>query len=365
MQAGLEVAEDSNFADITTGMGTNGTMKVELCRDAAKWDAFVASMPNASNYHRWNWKQVIEDTFGHEAHYLAAYDGENIRGILPMFRMKSSIFGHFLVSIPFFSYGGMLASSVNASEALFERAAAIARDLGVSHIELRQGSTVETKWTDTAVKVTMEVELPSTVEELSNRLSPKMRKRIRFARKNGLEPHWAGAEAVGAFYSVFSMNMRNLGTPVYPQSWFENLFKKFPNEIKILNLNEAGKTVASALVSIYRDTVELPWAATLPESRDKFSPLLQYWTLLEWALENGYKRVDLGRCTPGSGNHEFKKRWECVEKPLHWYYWLAEGRSVPQLRPDNPRFKLATEVWKRLPMPVANFLGPKIVRSIP
>ena len=233
------------------------------------------------------------------------------------------------------------------------------------HIELRQGASVSTSWQDTTAKVIMEVELPQTVQELSDRLSPKMRKRIRFARKNGLEPQWAGAEAIGSFYSVFSTNMRNLGTPVYPQSWFDNFFKKFPNEIKILNLNEGKKTVASAFVSIYRDTVELPWAATLAESREKFSPLLQYWTLLEWALENGYKRVDLGRCTPGSGNHEFKKRWECVEKPLHWYYWLAEGRAVPQLRPDNPKFKLATGLWKRLPLSVANLIGPRIVRSIP
>jgi len=340
-------------------------MRIEICRDAAKWDAYVASMANASNYHRWNWKHVIEDTFGHEAFYLAALEGEAIQGILPLFRMRSRLFGHFLVSIPFFSYGGVLASDSMASEGLLSHAAKLGEELGVSHIELRQGGSAATNWRDTSAKVIMEVELPQTVQELSDRISPKMRKRIRFARKNGLEPQWAGADAVGSFYSVFSTNMRNLGTPVYPQSWFENLFKQFPNEIKILNLNEGDKTVASALVSVYRDTVELPWAATLPESREKFSPLLQYWTLLEWALENGYKRVDLGRCTPGSGNHEFKKRWECVEKQLHWYYWLADGRSVPQLRPDNPKFKFATEVWKRLPLSVANLLGPRIVRSIP
>ena len=340
-------------------------MRIEACRDSAKWDAYVASMPTASNYHRWNWKHVIEDTFNHEAFYLAAFEGDAIQGILPLFRMKSRLFGHFLVSIPFFSCGGILAGDSTTTDALLDYAGKLAGELGVSHIELRQGASVSTSWQDTTAKVIMEVELPQTVQELSDRLSPKMRKRIRFARKNGLEPQWAGAEAIGSFYSVFSTNMRNLGTPVYPQSWFGNFFKKFPNEIKILNLNEGKKTVASAFVSIYRDTVELPWAATLAESREKFSPLLQYWTLLEWALENGYKRVNFGRCTPGSGNHEFKKRWECVEKPLHWYYWLAEGRAVPQLRPDNPKFKLATGVWKRLPLSVANLLGPRIVRSIP
>jgi len=111
--------------------------------------------------------------------------------------------------------------------------------------------------------------------------------------------------------------------------------------------------------------LELPWAASLPDSREKFSPLLLYWSLLEYALEQGYRVVDLGRCTPGSGSHRFKLHWPCEERPLHWYYWLAPGVPVPELRPDNSRFRLATAVWKRLPLFVANSLGPRVVRSLP
>jgi FemAB-related protein (PEP-CTERM system-associated) len=340
-------------------------MNVEICADPLRWDAYVASAPEASNYHRWGWRDAIEETFGHNAYYFSAVDNGSITGVLPLVHIKSRIFGHFLVSVPFFSYGGVLATTPDVAASLTAAAEQLAREVGARHIELRQGREFSTAWTSLTPKVTMEVELPSTVQELSERLSPKMRKRIRFARKNGLEPQWGGSEALAYFYPVFATNMRNLGTPVYPRSWFENICRQFPDQIRILTLLEQGKPVASAFVSIFRDTVELPWAATLPDSRDKFSPLLLYWTLLEWALENGYRRVDLGRCTPGSGNHGFKKRWVCKEKPLHWYYWLAPGAAVPELRPDNPRYRMATQVWKHLPLTVANLLGPRIVRSIP
>lgn len=340
-------------------------MNVEICNDPSRWDSYVSSMPEASSQHQWGWRYAIEETFGHKAYYLSATDNGSFMGILPLVHIKSRIFGNSLVSLPFFSYGGVLASTSCAAASLIDAAERLAHDVGAQHIEMRQGSELSTAWTDRAPKVTMEVELPVTVQELSDRLSPKMRKRIRFARKNGLEAKWGGPEALAEFYPVFATNMRNLGTPVYPRSWFENICSRFPNDIRILTLVENGRPMASAFISIFRETVELPWAATLPESRDKFSPLLMYWTLLEWALENGYERVDLGRCTPGSGNHDFKKRWVCQEKPLHWYYWLASGATVPELRPDNPRYRMATHIWKHLPLTVANLLGPRIVRSIP
>jgi FemAB-related protein (PEP-CTERM system-associated) len=340
-------------------------MKADICQDSACWDAYIASRSDASTYHRWGWQEVIKDTFGHEAYYLTAVDNGEVKGVLPLVRMKSHLFGHFMISMPFFSHGGVLASSPDAQGTLLAKAADLARELGVSHIELRQGSVLATIWTSAAPKVTMEVDLPGTVQELSDRLSPKMRKRIRYARKNGLEPRWGGPESVSHFYSVFATNMRNLGTPVYPRSWFENICRRFSDTTRILTLYEQGRPVASGFVSNFRDTVELPWAATLPDSRERFSPLLLYWTLLEWALESGYRLVDLGRCTPGSGNHAFKRRWVCNERTLHWYYWLAPGAPIPTLRPENPRFHLATRMWKRLPLVVANLLGPLIVRSIP
>jgi FemAB-related protein (PEP-CTERM system-associated) len=192
-----------------------------------------------------------------------------------------------------------------------------------------------------------------------------MRNKVRNGQKSGFRIEWGGAEAVSTFYKVFSTNMRNLGTPVYPEAWFANLCKYFPQEVKIVTLWDGEQAVASGIVTCYGNTLELPWSATLPEFRKKNSAILLYWTLLEWAITNGFRRADFGRCTKGSGVYEFKKHWNSEERPLHWYYWLAPGAAVPELRPGNPRYRVATRMWKHLPLAVANLLGPRIVRSIP
>src|SRR2546422_757864 len=110
-------------------------MNVEFCADPGLWDAYVEAAPEASNYHRWVWKEVIEEAWGHEAYNLAAVSNGSIQGVLPLLWMKSRIFGKFLVSVPFFSYGGVLADNETARRALLERAIELARQLGAKHIE--------------------------------------------------------------------------------------------------------------------------------------------------------------------------------------------------------------------------------------
>ena len=351
--------------DSLSRMLTTSVLDIEICRDAALWDAYVDSMPEASNYHRWAWKRVVEETYGHQTYYLAATGDGTTQGVLPLVSIKSRLFGNFLVSMPYFSYGGVLASTLAAEERLLAKAIEIAREIGARHVELRQGGPCGYGWEEATSKVTMLVELPATTDDLWNRLSSGMRNKVRSARKRGLRVQWGGLEDAKAFYKIFAVNMRNLGTPVYPPQWFENMCRFFPGENRIVTLYDEGQAVASGITTAYRGTVDWPWSATLPESRRKYSAVLLYWTLLEWALENGYRRVDLGRCTPGSGVHEFKRHWNCEERPLHWYYWLSPGAPLPQLRPDSPRYLWATRIWQRLPIGVANRLGPRIVRSIP
>jgi FemAB-related protein (PEP-CTERM system-associated) len=340
-------------------------MKVEVCRDAALWDSYVEASADASNYHRWVWRLVIQDTYGHQGHYLAASEDSKVQGVLPLISIDSRLRGRSLVSIPFFSYGGVLASTSEAREALLTEAVKLGRELGVQHVELRHGTACGPDWHNTTAKVTMLVPLPATAEELWNGLSTGMRNKIRSARKRGLVSRWGGTEMLDVFYRIFAESMRNLGTPVYPRSWFENMCRHNPATVKVLTLWDEGQPVAAGIVSQFRGVAEWPWSATLPEVRRKYAAVFLYWSLLEWAVQNGYHSVDLGRCTPGSGNWEFKRHWGCQEKPLHWYYWLAPGARLPNMHADNPRYRLAVRAWQHLPLSVANWLGPRIVRSIP
>jgi FemAB-related protein (PEP-CTERM system-associated) len=340
-------------------------VRVEVCQDSVAWDRYVESHPNACNYHRWGWQEVIRDAFGHEPHYLYASIDGTIRGVLPLFSIRSRLFGNSLVSVPFFSYGGLLADSQESTNALATRAAELARQLGARHVELRQGSELNCDWAKTQSKVTMGLALPASAEELWKRFSTGHRNKIRKSQKSGFRIEWGAGEAVKHFYPVFAANMRNLGTPVYPKAWFERICRRFPGEIHIMTLWEEDRVVASAFLSAYRKTLELPWSASLPDTRKKYSHYLMYWTFMEWAIQKGFQWMDLGRCTPGSGTYEFKQHWVCDEKPLNWYYWLAPTSALPRVRVDNPRFNLAIQVWKHLPLAVANQLGPRIVRGLP
>ncbi len=340
-------------------------MIVKPCVDAAAWDAFVASMPEACNYHRWAWKAAIEETFGHRPYYLSAMEGDVIRGILPLVEIRSRIFGHSLVSVPFFSYGGVLAATAEAQQALLSSASSLAVEAGASRVELRQGDALDAGWTESAGKVTMTVELPREPGELWTRLGSRLRNKVRHAEKSGFAVRWGGAEEIDAFYPVFAGNMHSLGTPVYPRAWFANLFRHAGGGIRIVTLWRDRKPVAGAFLSEFRNRMEAPWIASLRDGRRDYSSVLLYWEFLKYAIERKSKSIDLGRCTPGGGTYQFKRLWGCEERPLRWYYWLSPGTAVPHLTPSNQRFHLAIEMWKHLPLAVANRLGPRIVRSIP
>jgi FemAB-related protein (PEP-CTERM system-associated) len=338
---------------------------VEVCTDSSAWDAYVQRAPGACAYHPWVWKTIIEQTYGHTTHYLAARTGSEIHGVLPLVAMKSMLFGHFLVSLPFVNYGGVLADNDEARDLLLARAAEVAGESGAQHVELRQGAALETGWQATSAKVAMIMRLPQKESELWDALSSRLRNKVRNARKHGLECRWSGSEDLPSFYAVFAANMRNLGTPVYPRSWFENVCRGLADSCRILTLWKGRDPVASTIFTSFRDSAELPWIASIPEARGEYSTILLYWTAMEWAIQHGFRSLDLGRCSPGSGTHRFKQQWKPEEVPLHWYYWLAPGVPLPHLRPDNPKYRLAIRIWQKLPLFVTNRLGPRIVRSIP
>jgi serine/alanine adding enzyme len=340
-------------------------MKAEIIERSELWDNYVRRCAPARLYHLWSWRQVIEETFGHRPYYFAAIDQNVIRGVLPLVFIKSRLFGTSLVSIPFFSYGGVLADSTEARDKLLAAAAECAGELGASHVELRQGDECNISWSCSSPKVTMEIELPRTTDEYLESLSASRRKRVRYNLKRGFRAEWGGTEALPTFYKIFAINMRNLGTPVYPREFFENQFRHFPGDLSVVSLWDGRKAVAAGILTTHGTTLELPWAASLEEYQKREAPAIMYWSVIEKAILQGYRCLDLGRCTKGGGSWAFKRHWNPVERPLHWYYWLRPGEGVPRIRPDNLKWRFATSVWKRLPLTVANGLGPRLVRSIP
>ena len=333
--------------------------------DATKWDQFVLGSEMASVYHLTGWRDVIERSFGHRTHYLMAMEGDEILGILPLVFMKSILFGRSLVSLPFFNYGGIYADRLDIRQLLLQEAVGLANREKASYIELRHYGSCDLGLRSKTAKVAMILALPSTAEELWSGFRPKLRSQIRRAEREGMEVRLGGVNLLDGFYRVFSTNMRDLGTPVYPKAFFRNIIETFPTASKILTILYKQQPVASGFLVASKGKVEIPWASSLRQYNPLAPNMLLYWQSLKNSCDCGYAQFDFGRSTIESPTYKFKQQWGARPLQLHWDYWLPAGSRLPEISPSNPKYRLRIAAWKRLPLAMANVLGPRIVRHIP
>ena len=330
------------------------------------WDAFVDAAPNATCYHLSAWRRIIEASFGHRTHYLAALDGAGaVRGVLPLVHMKSALFGNFLVSVPFVNYGGLLCRSDGAQQALLQAAELLRRSLGADHVELRHLGFPVTGLPSREHKVTMVLPLLGDARAQWTAFNAKLRNQVRKAEKNGLDCGIGGVELLDDFYAVFARNMRDLGTPVYGKGFFRNVLELLPDQARIIAVSYRGKTIAAGILSWYRDTIEMPWASSIADYKALCPNNLLYWEAIRFAISRGCRGFDFGRSTPNEGTYNFKKQWGAEPVQLYWQYLLEEGRALPELNPKNPKYEAAITLWKRLPVALTRLMGPGIVRNIP
>ena len=329
-----------------------------------KWNEY-ALKNGASIYHDTRWIHLIKKVFGHDSHHILALEDGVVVGILPLVQLKSLLFGNFMVSMPYFNYGGAVANTKVIESKMMQSAIELALELGAEHIEFRDSDAREKVWPLRKDKVNMILELPDTAELLGKEIGAKKRSQIRRPLKEGVESVIGGSELLDDFYKVFSINMRDLGTPVYSKTFFSEILKTFPKQVKIVILRLNGKPISAAFLIGLKEQLEIPWASTLKEY-NRFSPnMLLYWEVLKLAIESGYRKFDFGRSSIDSGTYRFKKQWGAVPKQLYWHYWLAEGKEMPQLTPNNTKYKMAIKVWQHLPTFVTNQLGPGIIKSLP
>jgi FemAB-related protein (PEP-CTERM system-associated) len=267
--------------------------------------------------------------------------------------------------MPFFNYGGAVGLSVEIEDALMKRAVGVAQDEECGHVEFRDSTTRAGDWSVRTDKVILELPLPASTEVLWSSLSSKLRTKIRRPQKEGAQVIHGGHELLPDFYHVFARNMRDLGTPVYPKALFHSILDALPQAASVVIVRLDGQPVAAGFLLGFKDRLEIPWASSVREFNRLKINMLLYWELLKVAVEGGYKVFDFGRSTMSSGTFDFKKQWGAEARQLYWHYWLAEGAAMPQLTPDNPKYRLAIRIWQHLPLFLTNWLGPRIVKKLP
>jgi serine/alanine adding enzyme len=333
--------------------------------DGERWQQYADSLPQSSHYHRWGWKPVIENAFEWPTYFLMAEDEGQVCGVLPLAWQKSRLFGSFLTSLPFLNGGGIAACNKAAEDALLAEAISLARRLGAKHLELRfrhdPGLALPVKTN----KVAVTRQIGPDSEKMLQELPHKTRSDVRKAMRSGFTAEFHGEDALDDFYRIFAINMRELGTPVYGKSFFRQILQTFPADTFICLVRYQGKPIAASFLMGYRDTIEAGWSSSLYEYLALKPNMFLYWSIFCLAGQRGYKVIDFGRSSVGSGTHRFKMQWGSQEVPLCWAYWLASGNSLPELNPNNPKYRLAIALWRHLPVTLTNLVGPTIARRLP
>jgi FemAB-related protein (PEP-CTERM system-associated) len=344
-------------------------MRIRLLKeeDKERWDEYVIKS-NASNcYQLVGWKNIIEKTFGHKTFYLLSENKEEqINGILPFVRLKSLLFGNFMVSCPYFNYGGICADHNEIRDQLLKAAIDITQKEGGKHIELRHTNQILDGLPVKTAKVSMRLELSQNSEELWNSFSSKLRSQIRRPTKDGLYSRFGREEELDNFYSIFAINMRDLGTPVYSKTFFKNILEEFSQSTWICTVyTKEGIPVASGFLVGFKDMLEIPWASSLRNYNHLSPNMLLYWNVLKFGCEKGYKVFDFGRSTIGEGTFKFKEQWGSKPLQLYWHYWLKNAGPLPELNPNNPKYRLAIRTWQKLPVTLTKLIGPIIAKNLP
>lgn len=343
------------------------------------WNAYLFAHGSGSLYAMAQWGALVREVYGHRDIRLTALErrhgADEVVGVLPLVAMRSRIFGHKLVSMPYVDMAGVVADTPEVEQALVKRALEIGRETGSRCVEVRQAGTLESfdgketldmgagVYTLTVArdKARMVLSLPASSEELWSSFKSKLRNQISRGTRDGLSARVGGDELVTPFYTVFAENMRDLGSPVHSKKLFHRVMERFSGKANIILVEKEGEPVSAAMVCSFGKALQNPWASTRRRF-NKMSPnMLLYWRMLEFACDAGHTSFDFGRSTPGEGTYRFKKQWGPEPHPLYWY------RFTPGVQPrsegpagERDRFGKAMAFWKKLPVPVTRVIGPMV-----
>ena len=340
--------------------------KLSSMEESARWDAYVKAHPDGTVFHLSQWQRFIGASFNHQPLHLACESpGGGIAGVLPLFLVRSRIFGRMLVSTPQAAYGGILADSQPVAAALLAKAQAIAREENVEFLEIRNFSRAmeDPSLLTKDLYVTFRQDLSEDPEKNFLSIPRKTRAECREGIKNGLE-FKVNEIGVDGFYQVYSRSVRDLGTPVFSRSLFANGMREFGDQCKLFSVHCQGKLAAAVWTLFYKDEVVPYYGGSIRDYNRLAVNNFMYWMLIKYGCEHGYRVYDFGRSKKGTGSFDFKKRWGMVMSDLPYQYYMVRRQSLPDTSPLNPKFSIGIRLWQKLPMPVANTVGPFIAKHL-
>lgn len=328
---------------------------------AMAWDSFVNASDDATFFHLSGWQQVLADV-GHQCYYLYATENNHIVGVLPLARVKSLLFGDALVSTPFCVYGGAVGAPP-VKRYLEQQAIQLATRLQVQHIEFRYKTAQDNNLTTRSSHAYFACELADTAEQILANVKKKQRAVLRHALNENLQ--FSLDSDTTEFYHTYSQSVRNLGTPVFSQAFFDKIMAVFAGQVDILTVRQQNKAVSSVLSFYYKNEVLPYYGGGILQAKELKSNDFMYYQLMCHARsDKGCDRYDFGRSKIDSGAYHYKRHWGMQAVELPYQYQLITAKQLPNLSPNNPRYQYFIKLWQKLPLGVSQWLGPKLSRYL-
>lgn len=329
---------------------------------APRWDSYVKAHPEGTFFHLVGWRQVVASVYGHPMHYVFAERSGAVVGVLPLGQVRHLLFGHALISVPFCVYGGALADDDEVRALLESHAVALARDLKVDHLEMRNRRPRRSDWLSKDLYFTFRKPIDPDPEENLKAIPRKQRAMVRKGIKAGLVGELD--DSVDRLYAAYSESVRNLGTPVFPKAHFAAIKRTFGDACKVLSVTHSGQLVASVMNFYFRDEVLPYYGGGTAAARALKANDFMYWEVMRRAAESGVKLFDYGRSKKDTGSFAFKQHWGFEPEPLSYEYLLVKARNLPEVNPSNPNYRLFIQAWQKLPLGISRVVGPWLARGL-
>lgn len=330
--------------------------RVSRTVEAAPWDAFVEAADHSTLFHSASWQRVLQQAFDIEIVRLGAWRGETLVGVLPLGIVRRPLAGSVIISLPFAVHAGVITDDPQAGRRLEQSALDLAAERGAAYVELRGREPGALELPTTRHFYTFERTLDPDPEVNLRNVPRKQRAMVRKGIGQGLEA--VAERELSTFHALYARSVRNLGTPIYPKRYFEALARVLGDTCEILTVYAGGRAVSSVPSFRHRDRLMPYYAGGLPDARRLHAFDYMYWMLMRRACEGGVRIFDYGRSIDGTGSFAFKKNWGFQPTPLHYRFGGLGDAKVPDLTPSNPAYRLAVSAWKKLPVRVANRIGP-------
>lgn len=333
------------------------------------YESFIASHEEASPYHNKAWCEAVTTAYGFGMKYFGFMKAGELVGVLPSIIMNKPFGQKTVCSLPYCDLGGIACNDQtlvsDAESALGEYVSSLGYTL-----EYRKGKyekLEDESGLKDGQKVRMLYELLDDVDAQLARFKPKLRSQIKKAMKNGVEAEvlsLPNSDQFNEFYSVFTTNMRDLGSPVHSLDWFKEIFRAYGNHAFMVLVRFEGKCVGGGIVIHTKSKAVIPWASTL-RSHNKLAPnMLLYWEVLSEVIRRGITQFDFGRSGYNEGTYRFKKQWGAEPSPITWQH-LEDDKLVDDIAGEKSAARAKVEkVWQTLPVSITSVVGPKIRKYI-